>query len=398
MTFRRFFLLRTNRMPLSASILLSFLAMTVLSGISFAQENPELARTAMNAAVWVEKLDANGNAVKRSSGFVVKGGRVATSFRSIDGAASLKLIFVDGKELKTDQISGANRYQDWALIAIDDNPRASLAVLPKKNSVSDHCYWLEVKPDGTRVLVEGQITGVAGSRPWGERLTLSGKYSYAALGGPVLDEKGQVIGMLGGALPEAYVRQPASTAASVPASAAASVPPASADASGASLHPPDAEDVYEVANGVAIPSSLIPQTLLAAPRTLKVFLDNGEMTPLVTNSKYVQSGMTTSKENVKKKPAERAPSVDFKKSAGTAAVIIAFNAMEALKTTAQIKLFDFENHPVAAGEVEKVSVKKGSAAERNWDIPVSDLPPGIYRVDILIGDGVAWREYFRVTE
>jgi hypothetical protein len=61
-------------------------------------------------------------------------------------------------------------------------------------------------------------------------------------------------------------------------------------------------------------------------------------------------------------------------------------------------LFDFENHPVAAGEVEKFSLKKGTAAEKNWEVPVSDLSTGIYRVDILIGDGVAWRQYFKVAD
>jgi Trypsin-like peptidase domain len=360
--------------------------LTTLNCLSAAQDNADLAKIAMNATVRVEKLDTNGNTVGRSSGFVVKDGRVATSFRSIDGATSLKLIFADGKELKTDQVAGVNRYQDWALIPIDDKSRASLPVLPKKNSAGDHCYWLEVKPDGTRVLADGQISAATSNHPWGERLALSGTYSYAALGGPVLDGKGQVIGILGGALPEAYVRQ------GDPAPATADPP------SGMSPQPHDANDVYEGANGTAIPSSLLPQTLFAAPRALKILWDNGDMTPPVTNSKYVQSGLITTKDNAKKKAAERIGSVEFKKSVETAVVVIAFDKSEAFKTTAQVKIFDFENHPIAAGEIEKFSLKKGTAAEKNWDIPVSQLQPGIYRVDILIGDGVAWREYFKVAE
>jgi hypothetical protein len=233
-----------------------------------------------------------------------------------------------------------------------------------------------VKSDGTRTLADGQVTGVTSSRPWGDRIAFSGKFGFAALGGPLLDAQGQVIGLLGGALPEAYLREHDATSA----------------------HPADADDVYEGANGTAVASNLIPQTLLAAPRSLKALWDNGDMTPPVTNSKYVQSGLIATKENAKKKAAERVGSVDFKKSDGTVVVVIAFDKSEALKTTAQIKIFDFENHPIAAGEVEKVTLKKGIAAEKNWDIPVSDLPPGIYRVDILIGDGVAWRQYFKAAE
>jgi S1-C subfamily serine protease len=105
-----------------------------------AQDNGDAAKPAMAAAVWVEKLDAAGNTLKRSSGFVVKGGRVATSFRSIDGATSLKLSFADGKEFRTSKVAGFNRYQDWALIPIDDQSYPALQVLSSKTwKAGDHC-------------------------------------------------------------------------------------------------------------------------------------------------------------------------------------------------------------------------------------------------------------------
>ena len=357
----------------------SICSLFLISGsLAQAQDAADVSKPAMAAAVWVEKLDANGNTVKRSSGFVVKDGRVVTSFDSIDGAMSLKLIFSDGKEVRTDQVAGVNHFQDWALIPIDDKSRPALTVASKKSAAGDHCYWLEVKSDGRRSLADGQITGVTSSRPWGDRIAFSGKFGYAALGGPLLDAQGQVIGVLGGALPEAYVRE--------------------ADPATTATHPVDADDVYEGASGTAVASSLIPQTLLAAPRPLKALWDNGDMTPPVTTSKYVQSRVITSKENEKKKAAESTGASEFKKSMGTAVVVIAFDKSEALKTTAQVKIFEFDNHPVAAGEIEKVSLKKGTAAEKDWDIPVSDLSAGMYRVDILIGDGVAWRQYFKVVE
>ena len=79
----------------------------------------------------------------------VKDGRVVTSFRSIDGAMSLKLIFADGKEVRTDKVAGVNRYQDWVLIPLEDQGRPGLTLVSKKSSAGDHCYWLDVKPDGT---------------------------------------------------------------------------------------------------------------------------------------------------------------------------------------------------------------------------------------------------------
>src|SRR5271165_212187 len=181
-------------------------AFAALSSASRAQDPTDVSRPAMAAAVWVEKLDASGNSLKRSSGFVVKDGRVATSFRSIDGATTLKLIFPDGKEIKTDQIAGFNRDQGWAMIPIKETGYAPLTVPAKKNwNVGDHCYWMEVKADGSRSLAEGTITGLPSARPWGDRIDFSGKFTYAALGGPLLDAKGNVIGLLGGAMPDAYL-------------------------------------------------------------------------------------------------------------------------------------------------------------------------------------------------
>jgi hypothetical protein len=342
-----------------------------------AQDSADAAKPAMAAAVWVEKLDATGNTLKRSSGFVVKDGRVATSFRSIDGATSLKLIFADGKEFRTSKVAGFNRYQDWALIPIEDKSYPALEVLSSKTwKTGDHVSWLDVKPDGTRALTEGGIASLQSTPPWGERITISAKFNYAALGGPLLDAQGHVIGVLGGALPDAFVR---AADASTPAT--------------------DPDDVYDGAPGTAVAGNLIPQTLLAAPRELKVLWDNGDMTVPRTNSKYVASGMMSvgSKES-KKKAGEHVAKVDFKKSDTSAVVVLTFDKSEAVKTTAQIKLYDFENHPVAAGEVEKISVKKGSGAEQNWDVPVAQLPAGIYRVDIVVGDGVAWRQYFRIAD
>ncbi|HEY1483390.1 MAG TPA: serine protease [Candidatus Acidoferrum sp.] len=331
----------------------------------------------MAAAVWVEKLDAAGNTLQRSSGFVVKDARVATSFRSIDGATSLKLIFADGKEFRTSKVAGFNRYQDWALIPIDDKSSPALQVLSSKTwKTGAHVSWLDVKPDGTRAFVEGEIASLQSTPPWGDRITISGKFSYAALGGPLLDTQGRVIGVLGGALPDAFVRI--------------------ADLSAPATDP---DDVYQGVPGTAVPGNLIPQTLLALPRELKILWDNGDMTVPRTNSKYVASGMMSvgSKES-KKKAGEHVAKVDFKKSDASAIVVLSFDKSEAVKTTAQIKLYDFENHPVAAGEVEKISIKKGSGAEQNWDVPVAQLPAGIYRVDILVGDGVAWRQYFRIAD
>jgi hypothetical protein len=33
-----------------------------------------------------------------------------------------------------------------------------------------------------------------------------------------------------------------------------------------------------------------------------------------------------------------------------------------------------------------------------WDITVGKMPPGIYRVDVVLNDKTAWRDFLRVTD
>ena len=40
---------------------------------------------------------------------------------------------------------------------------------------------------------------------WGDRIEISGSYTATASGGPLVNERGQVIGVLGGILPDSLV-------------------------------------------------------------------------------------------------------------------------------------------------------------------------------------------------
>lgn len=48
---------------------------------------------------------------------------------------------------------------------------------------------------------------------------------------------------------------------------------------------------------------------------------------------------------------------------------------------------------------EKFGVSRGDiAADRMWQLPLANLPMGIYRVDVEIANGVAWRQFFKIAE
>ncbi|HEY1470581.1 MAG TPA: hypothetical protein VGF61_16175 [Candidatus Acidoferrum sp.] len=125
--------------------------------------------------------------------------------------------------------------------------------------------------------------------------------------------------------------------------------------------------------------------------------------PAVTDARYVIFGMLIqgAKDSPKKKapvPGERELKVNFRRSDASAAALVHFSASDNLKSTSVIKLYDVDNHPVGMGKVDKLNLSHGESLERNWQLPLSTLVPGIYRVDVLIGDSVAWRQYFKLTD
>jgi len=97
-------------------------------------------------------------------------------------------------------------------------------------------------------------------------------------------------------------------------------------------------------------------------------------------------------------PGEREQKVTFQRSDASASAMLHFANSENFKSTTVIKLYDLDNRPLATGKTEKLNVSRGELAERMWQLPLSNLPLGIYRLDVEVGDGVAWRQFFKLTD
>ncbi len=333
---------------------------------------------AVSATVDVEKLDAEGHTIHHSSGFLIKDGAVVTSFRGIDGAASLRLHLSSGEQLLAPLIAAWDRRQDWAILATNSKTNAPLKLAePKTWKIGDPCYWLDVKTDGSRILSDGQIVGLKSPSLWGDRIDFSGVYDSVGMGGALLNDRGDVIGILGGALPESFLNTYAPQLQS------------------------DSELVFYDVGGIAVATNLLPQSLPSSPASLQDLWAKGEMTPPLINSHYVLYGMLTqaSKTSDKKAPAvDRDNKYRFQRSDATASAFVHFANTTSFKSIVIVKVYDMDNHLVVSSGLEKVSVNRGEHAEHLWQIPIAKLPAGIYRVDIEVADGVAWRQYFKLLD
>ncbi len=336
----------------------------------------EIYKQAVSATVLIENLDEKGHVLRRGSGFFIQDGAVVTSFHTIESATVLRLILADGREVSSPSIAAWNRRQDWAILATSAKSSPALKLAENKTwNVGDHCSWLSVKSDGTHVLSDGQIVGSQSPAAFGERIDINGGYDYASMGGALLDDQGEVIGILGGALPDsllnAYYYQTAGEVSGLP-----------------------------FVGGTAVSSTILPRILPASPATLQDLWTKGQMTLPVTNSRYVLFGMLSQGEQIKGKhyqAADRSSQTSFHRGDASASILIHFQSTEPLKSTATIKLYDLDNHPLASGNTDKISVSRGQVSERMWQLPLASLPVGIYRVDVEVAGGVAWRQFFKIT-
>ena len=329
------------------------------------------------ATTLIEKLDEKGQTIGAGTGFLVTDGSLVTAFRVIDRARTLRIQFADGTRVQTDSVAGWNRRQDWVILKVDATKRAMLRTADAKSwTIGDHCYWLDAKTDGGRVISDGQIVGRQTPAGWGERISISNIFNLAATGGPLLNERGEVIGMLGGALPESLVPQVARDISAYNAGGAAYTITAS-----------------------AVPISLVVPGSGLTPASLETLWTNGQFTPPVTASRNVSFGIL-----VQGKPAKgRAPFIkemkyDFTRQDEAATVYVALQSMEPLKTTAQMRMYDADNRVVSSGEPIKIALRRGETQDRYWSFSFGVLNPGIYRADVYLGESVAWRAYFRVRE
>ena len=323
------------------------------------------------ASASIEKLDSRGQLIGGGSGFFLDDGLLVTTFRVIDGAQTLRIKLSDGSHLQSSEVVGWNRRQDWAILKLTAAKGPKLRKADSASvTVGDHCYWLDTKTDGGRVISDGQIVGKEPHEGWGERYSISGLFNSSAMGGPVLSERGEVLGLLGGALPESLVR--------------------SVYSSGGTTF---------TMTGSVVPVGLIRSDVSAGQTPLQTLWASGQFTAPVTAERRVSFGMITQGKPQKAKgPLSREMKVDFTHQDETATIVIAFQGIESWKNTVQLRIHDADNHILSNGDPVKLSLRSGETQERIWSFPLAPMHPGVYRADILVGDAVAWREYFRVRE
>jgi len=344
-------------------------------------DQSEQYQRAVDASVTIEKIGADGAPFGRGSAFWVGEGRLVTAFDVIDGAASLRIRLRDGSVLTTDQVIAWNRWQDWALLKTQGDSKAILKPGSKDPlKVGDRCVFLDLLPAGAR-LVDGSITGRNAFPKAGERLLLASGVTSASFGGPLLDEYGNYVGILGGNV--------------VPGGDPTRMVNLLSDA------PPSRATSSEI-TGMAVPSTLLPDLgATSSPVHLADLAERGEfLDPLIPN-KSIQFA-TLAGAMTKDSPGGGPSPSDYRRvfshRDNKAVVYVSWQPRAKEKLHSVLRWFDSDNKLISESKPRALSLSPGNWLTTVWEIPVNNIPLGIYRVDLVLNDKTAWRDFFRVAE
>ena len=179
-------------LPLATFMVLLFCTTSITS----AQTVPEIAEKALAATVYLEMQDSNGKILGFGSGFFVKPNLIATNYHVIAGAASgtAKLV---GKH-NTYEIEGftaTSTYDDLVLLKVSV---PGINPLPLGNSDAvkiGETVYVAGNPKGLEgTFSDGIISGRHGGHAQG-RIQMTAPITPGSSGGPVLNKKGEVIGV-----------------------------------------------------------------------------------------------------------------------------------------------------------------------------------------------------------
>lgn len=335
---------------------------------------------ALAASVFIDSLDAGGNVFRHGSGFFIGKGIVATAFQVIDGATSLRIDFPNGQNAATDRVLAWNRWQDWAIIKVDDSTAQALERAPADSwKVGDQGYLLDANENGRTIQNVG-ITGIQQPPEAGERVNTSWWGGSRTMGSPLLDKYGRVIGVLGGSLIPGIE--------TVRAVALGNYAVAGQPFVGPSVP-------------TVVPISLLPaEASLALPSTLGEMAAKGEFVPPLQHDSQLISG-TLCKTfrrvgNVALVPTDQ--TTQFSRSRDTLQLVVTWGPDKKEKGVLQMRIFDLNNHLLEKSKQGKIELRPQNTAYTGIRMPIAALKPGIYRADLFLGDAPEWRAFFKVTE
>lgn len=160
------------------------------------QPNPTLTaqQVFINSAsrvVTLVRYDSDNNPTAIGSGFLIANSTVATNYHVIRGATTMSAQFTDGSRQNVEGVLGYDPDHDVAVLRIDPVSASPLPLADASSiAVGDPVVAIGSPKGLSGSLSEGIISGIRG-----ERIQTTAAISPGSSGGPLLNMRGQVIGL-----------------------------------------------------------------------------------------------------------------------------------------------------------------------------------------------------------
>lgn len=328
----------------------------------------------------VESHDDTGTLLRRGIGFQMAG-QFLTAFQVIDGASSVRVVFPDGKTETISNLTGQNRWQDWAVLSVSTQlPELERSV--SKAVVGERCATVDIDRAGGRNIVDASIMGIQQFPRQGTRLKIASTLHSASIGAPMLNSYGEVVGMVGG---------------QVWPGAISVVMPDSRKPSYNLGYSGYVQAAINLGPQIGIPVELIPEKT-AGSFSFSQLLAEGVSTPPVKWLAPISRNAIA--KAIDKSPKWMMPvdeSFEFNRTE-SAHVFLEWQPRVKQAFTTNLRVYNADNRKVVESEPMKVSLEPSVREYSTWTLNLKTLPADTYRVDVTMANEVIWRSYFRVVE
>lgn len=260
-------------------------------------------------------------------------------------------------------MAGWSRRQGWAILRL---PGHGLTVLAqgRPGGVGETVFVLQPREDDSRSIGQSAIVGEGAD----SSLRLA---DPVAIGSPVLNAAGELVGVV--------------VEADEP----------SLGEAGMVLNRP----------GMPVGTRMVPVDALvpgpgSAGTTLAALAAQGHfMRPLSAERRHVVSGVFAARVQrggVVPMPADQRTS--FARGEGQVFVFVQWSPEEKTQSMSAYEIYDADNKLIGRSEQVPLKLKKDQPLFSSWSFPISRLPAGAYRVDLLMGPDPVWRGWVRITD
>lgn len=312
------------------------------------------------AFVVLQRTSKVGRELSPTAGFSPAPGLIYTAMSTLDGADEILMVSRDGATTPATTAVAWNRRQHWAVLSgvvdVDVLPIAPADA----TKVGTRCVSMEGAAATGRVLSECSITGHDAQGA----LIAMFSVGNAVAGAPVLNEFGELIGLVG-----------------------------------ARGEPGERATAYRLRDSIAgtpiVPIGLVKFDAAAPRQTLLDLRSRGVTVPRVIGGEHVMTG-GFGPVDAKGKLVSTEHRDELSMRDKAFGVFVMWSPKERLRGLMTVRLFDEDNLVVLESKPAKVDLRKDQTPTSSWSLPILKKT-GVYRADVLLNSIPIWRGFLRIT-